>query len=118
MASFRVIILEKAAGGSVAYRYALWALVNAPARQPFYANPQKTSAFKDIEAQDLTDLRAGLFVERVEVFSSASALTLGQVRAELEARWTAFQAEVDTHNPWDRYGSTWNGTIWAANGAS
>lgn len=118
MPTMRVVILEKAAGGPVAYRYALWATINEATRQPFYANPQKTSAFKNIGAQDLADLRAGLFIEKVEVFSSAVTLTLAQVRQELETRHTAFQAEVDAHNPWDRYGSNWNGTTWTNAGAN
>jgi hypothetical protein len=41
-----------------------------------------------------------------------------QYQAELQLRWQAFQDDVTTNNPWNRYGSTWNGTAWVLGGVA
>lgn len=118
----RIIILEAVSGSAQGYRYILWAAVPA-ARQPFYANPDFESAWKvglagglTITQGEIDALRNGSVVERVEHFNNATALTLAQVKSQLEDRWNEFQTYVTNHNPWDRYGSTWDDTPSWTNG--
>jgi hypothetical protein len=111
----RIIILEAVPGSAQGYRYALWAAVPA-ARQPFYANPSKVSAWRNASGAENTALQNGSVVERVESFNNAVVLTLAQVKSQLEARWTEYQDYVTAYNPWDRYGSFWDDTPAWTNG--
>ena len=100
------------------YRYVLWA--DAPvARQPFYATlagPTFASAWRDALAADNAALQNGSVVEKVDTIQVSTAATLADIRAFLQARWTDFQASIMTINPWQRYGTTWDGTAWTAGG--
>lgn len=113
----KIIILAAVPGSAQGYRYALWAAVPAT-RVPFYANPNFVSAWKDISGPELQDLRLGNFTERVETFNNETPQNLAAVKAQLEARWTAFQAEIDERNPWDRYGSFFENTSWTNGGVA
>lgn len=115
MPAKRIIILDLAAPGR--YRYLLWADVPA-ARQVFYADANKTSAWKDASAGDLTALRTGAVVEYVDVTANVENATLAQVQAGLQNRWTDFQNGITNNNFWQRYGSFWDGTSWTAGGVS
>jgi len=112
----KIIILERGSAPTQ-FRFAMWADVPA-ARQAFYADPTntRTSAYKDASAGELTALRTGTVVERVEQFSQPGA-NLAQIKTALEARFVAFQAEVNGANDWQRYGSRWDGTTWTDAGA-
>jgi hypothetical protein len=118
MASRRVIVLEQLDGAARRFRFAMWADV-APARQAFYANATATSAFKGVTAQELQDLRDGKVIEAVEVISFQEDKTLAQLRTELQARWTRYQAEVAAETTFTRYGTSWagDGSSWTAAGA-
>lgn len=109
----QIVILEKLPG-PVTFRYLLWAAVPA-GREKFYADAAKVSSFLDTTAPELSALRAGTVVERVET-GSWPGLTLAQVQAQLVTRWTAFQAEVTADTTWQRYGSAFDGTTWQAGG--
>jgi len=117
MAQKRIIILN-ALPGVQAYRYALWAVTPA-SRQAFYANLNAKSAWKDIAPAELTALQNGSIVEKVDSFSNPTSLTLAQIKSQLEAIWTAYQAFVTAYNPWDRYGSFFDDTsTWTNGGVS
>lgn len=112
----KVIILETvSAADSRSIRYAMWADVPA-ARQKFYANPAFVSAYLDASAGELALLRSGAVVERVtqEMLDGNNAA----IRTALQARFTAFQAEITALNNWAKYGSTFDGTTWTAGGAA
>lgn len=114
----QVIILEKdTTTTQTRFRYALWAVVPI-ARRATYANPSKTSAFSGVSAQELSDIQAGMVVERVDAISIAAGTTLPAVQAELQTTWAAFQAEINNTNPWTRYGTFWDGSTWTGGGLS
>lgn len=116
-ARLRIILLEKRYAGTQSFNVVYWCDVPA-ARQAFYADANKTSAWKDATAQDIAALRDGSVVEFVEPFQTDNGTTLAQAQAALESRWTQLQAQVTAHNPWLRYGTTFNGTAWQAGGVS
>ena len=115
-ARFKIIVLTKDASDPE-YRYVFWGDVPV-ARQPFYANAAATSQWKDAIAGDLTSLQNGSVVERTGAIRLTAGSSLAQVQAELVSRWTAFQDEITNTNLWIRYGTTWDGTTWAAGGVS
>lgn len=115
----KIIILEKleAPAGEPRYRYALWADVPST-RWPFFADASKTSPVKDITSQELSDLRAGKFLEKVDDARWDSARTIAQIQAALQAAHAAYQADVTAYNPFVRYGTFWDGTTWTAGGVA
>jgi hypothetical protein len=109
-----IIILER--DGGRRFRVALWNDVPL-ARQQFYADPLKTSAWKGASALENSDLQAGKVVEVIEEISVPAGATLAQIQALLLDRWTDRQQEVQTVNPWVRYGTRRDGTgTWIAAG--
>lgn len=118
--SKRVIILEKLGAAPLSYRYVMWADVPA-ARQAFYAARQSSmvSAWKDAQAADTTALQNGSVHERVETTTMLAGDNLAAAMTRLQAIWTAFQAEVNALNPWDRYGSFMDtGNAWTNGGVA
>lgn len=109
MARLRIIILDRIDADT--YRYALWADVPL-ARQAVYANVEAKSVWKDATTADNTALQSGAVVETTSSQRVPAGSTLPQIEAFLESRWANFQAEITNNNPWQRYGSTWDGTTW------
>ena len=118
MATKRIILLEKKDGEKPSYSFVLWAEVPA-LRQPQYANPEFLSAFRGVSPAELALLRSGALVEKAETISIDADLdadkkqdrpkTWKKIQKELEAAWQQFQQEISDRNPWDRYGSFWEG---------
>lgn len=109
----KVILLDRLALGSIdeTYRVAFWLEVPAE-RRPFYANPQAVSVVKDITADELGDMRAGRFIEVVETLTRPQGISEPEARAMLEMSYLRRQADVNEQNPWDRYGTHWDGGEW------
>lgn len=108
----RIIILEHSGGR---LRYALWAAVPA-GREAFYARLGAVSAWTGASAPENAAIAAGQVAEFTDVLGkdgNAAALM-----AALEARWADYQAEITARNPWNRYGSFWDGTSWTVAGVS
>lgn len=99
------------------FRYCLWADVPT-ARQPYYATPTFVSAYKDATAEELTALRSGAVVEQVGVIPRQAGATLAQIRTDLIGRFTVFQNSITNYNPYDRYGTSWDGTSWTTGGVA
>lgn len=116
-ARLKIILLDRRYAGTQSFNVAFWCDVPA-ARQAFYADANKTSAWKDATAEDIAALRSGAVVEIVEPFLSERGVTLAQAQTTLQATWTAHQDRVTAHNPWQRYGTTFDGTSWQAAGVS
>ena len=117
MPRLNVIVLDKPDRTDPnTFRYAMWADVPA-ARQVFFVTTA-VSAWKDATAQDNTNIQSGAVVEKVTTVQVPAGATLAQIEAELQARWTAFQNDITSVNPWSRYGTTWNGTTWVAGGVA
>lgn len=75
------------------WRVALWADVNTPERRRWYAKPVTwTSAFRDATSQHLQDLRAGILTEKVITLSYNEAVTLAQVRLDIQDQLAQFQS--------------------------
>jgi len=112
MPRLRVIILERDSDSNT-FRYVLWADVPA-ARQSFYAMPAGTvSAWSGALPADNAAIVNGSVTELVGTQRVPASSTLPQIEAFLETIWTSFQAQINNSNPWQRFGSTWDGTTWS-----
>src|SRR4051812_46061556 len=110
----QIIILDRVSEPSDnSFRFALWAVVPAT-RVSWYGNATLASAYKDISAQELADLRAGLFAETVDTFVAPTGTAIAAMRAELIARFNTFQAQITARNPTVRYGTFFDGATWTA----
>ncbi len=109
----KIILLDRLALGSVdeSYRVAFWLDVPAERRQ-FYANPQAVSVVRDITAEEIGDFRAGRFVEVVDNLTKPPKATEEEARAMLEMSYLRRQADLNALNPWERYGTYWDGATW------
>ena len=114
MPRLKIIILDKT-GDKL--NVAMWADVPVE-RQPFYADPAKTSAWKDALAADNTALQTGAVVELLRHFDFPGGENLAGVKSELVAAWNGFQAKVTASNPWRRYGTVWDGASWTNGGVA
>ena len=85
------------------------------ARASFYANVGFTSAVKGIASGDLTAIQAGTVVEKLDTLQVDKGTTIPQLQTILEAKWNDYQTMVTAFNPWNRYGTYWDGT-WHASG--
>lgn len=113
----KIIIQERIDEPSdLKFRVVFW--VDVPvARQSYYADPSKTSAVKDVTGAELAAIRVGQIVERQQTALYLAGATVPMIRADLITKWTAFQAEITTTNPWRYYGTSWDGSTWTAGGA-
>jgi hypothetical protein len=112
-----IVILERTSVAPAIIQYVLRAAVPL-ARQPYYAEATKTSAYKAASAADLAALRAGEYLEMVESITITGA-GAAAIKALLVGRQADYQASVTAdgvYNPWKYYGSAWNGTTWTMTG--
>lgn len=109
----QIIILERP---DVNRFTAIFWLSVPSARQAFYANAAATSAYKLADAGELAAIRSGAIVEQTEDVSFIAGTTQTQIRAALVTKFTTRQAAVDALNPWDKYGSFYDGSAWTAGG--
>lgn len=110
----KIIILESRpiTAGEIAFRYAFWADVPA-ARQARYANAAFETQVAGATAGEFAALRSGAVVEKVDE-ARFGAATVAQVQALLVTEFNAYQAKITAANPWQRYGTNWDGTSWNA----
>ncbi len=114
----QIIILERTDEPSdLNFNVVFWPVVPS-ARVAFYADALKTSRFKDISAQELTDLRAGSFIEIYEKVSFIAGTTLNNIRVDLAARFNRHQNDLNNQNPFVRYGTFYDGSSWTAGGVA
>jgi hypothetical protein len=118
-ARFRVIVLDKSdLSNQNVFRYVLWADVPA-ARQPFYVQPADTvSAWSGAQTGDNAQLVSGAVAEKVDTIQVAPGTGMPAIQAEIQIRWQTYQEQVTNLNPWNRYGSTWDGTTWVLGGVA
>jgi len=115
MAAKQIIILEQLDAGR--WRVAYWLNVQAQ-RQSFYANPNATSVWSGASTDENAAIASGAVREVVDVYSVVGSPGLAAVEAALQANWANYQAATDAYNPWNRYGSFWDGSSWTAGGVS
>jgi len=111
MPRLNIIVLAHAADDPNGFNVAFWADVPA-ARQTFYANPQAKSAWAQATTTDNQNLQSGAVVELVTEAHYVPGTPLAQIETELQGRWQTYQNNITNNNPWQRYGSTWDGTTW------
>ena len=120
----QIIILEditpnRGAGDPLVYRYVMWLSVPS-ARQLYFANPAAVSAVSKgpnpATAGELTAIQSGAILEQVETIN-VIGMTLTQIEAALVTRFNAAQALLNSGsgNPFDHYGSFWDGSSWTVN---
>lgn len=114
----QIVILEATqglGGGQIGFRYALWAAVPA-ARQSWYAfTPQDGSAVSAVVGATTAELAAissGAVTEQIGTGQWPAGTTVAQIKAFLIAQFAEFQVAVTTANPWQIYGSSYDGTSW------
>lgn len=93
------------------FRYVLWASVPTE-RQPFYADPLKTSVVKDITTQELADIKDGKVLEKQESAEYVAGTPIASIQIDLIKRYNTYQAQVTATNPWKYYGTSWDGSTW------
>ena len=113
MPRLRVIVLDQETPG--AWRVLFWADVPT-ARQPFYTSTG-ISEWKGALSADNTAIQNGAVVERGG-FIHTPGFTPAQLQTMLETRWQAIQDAVTARNPWNRYGSNWDGIVWTSTGVA
>lgn len=112
----KAIILERADTGGVRYRVAFWLDV-AAGREGYYADASASSVVPDVTADELTEIRAGRVVERVDYFSATPGLSTADLKVRLVTMWTSLQAALAADDTYDRYLTSWNGgTDWTGKG--
>ena len=99
------------------FRFVMWADVPA-ARQPFYADQTKGSSVKDVTAQELQDIKDGKILERSETAEFIAGTSAAAIRSYLISQFNQFQTEANSRNPWQFYGTFWDGSTWTNAGVS
>ena len=115
MPAKRIIILDRNQGGR--FGYALWADVPAT-RQSFYADVNKKSVWLGASVAENGDIAAGRVVEDVNEAALPPGTPIVQIQNFLEQQWADFQTRITNANPWNRYGTFWDGTTWTVGGAT
>jgi hypothetical protein len=113
----KIIVLNRDTERPITLRFALWADVPV-ARQSFYADVSFVSAYRDATPAEMTALRSGAVVERVDQIVLPAGTSLAQIRAALITAFTRYQNSVTNDNAFDFYGTSWDGTAWTAGGVS
>jgi hypothetical protein len=94
-----------------------WAAVPT-ARQPFYANPNARSRYTGATQGEIDALKAGAVVEKSVSYDFAPNTTAQAMMDNAQADFTAYQAEIDAHNPWALAGSYYDGATWTFTGVA
>jgi hypothetical protein len=111
MPRLRVIILNETADDPDTYNVLFWADVPT-ARQSHYADPNKVSAWLNATTADNDALKSGAVVEQQGIARHAQGTGMTAIQAFLQQRWQDYQTFITNSNPWQRFGSTWDGATW------
>lgn len=124
----KIIILQRTGEPSdYSFSYLLWADVPV-ARQAQYAklmpvattlNPNPVvTAYPEATTAETDAIKAGQVIEKVGQANFPVGTTMSTIQAYLIKEFNQFQSEVNTRNPWVRYGTYWDGTSWVVGGVS
>ena len=112
--SKKIIILERE-GTMNDCHYCFW--LDVPTiRQKFYASPDATSIYKNATTQEIDDIKTGKIKEVMGYTTYEASMTIAQVKQDLINKYNQEQSQVNEHNPWVKYGSYWDGSIWTVQG--
>lgn len=96
------------------FRYVFWVTVPS-SRQSFYANPSATSAVKDASSAELLAIQNGQVLEKQDIGMYVAGTSISSIQADLISKWNTYQAYINSANPWQYYGSSWDGSVWTVN---
>lgn len=114
--SKKIIVLERVAEPSdQVYRIAFWLDVPAT-RGAFFADANLTSQYKNATPQEIQNIKDGKIKEVVETVNYIAGMTMTNVQAHLIQKYNQLQNELNTRNPFIRYGTNWDGVSWTAGG--
>ena len=111
----QIIVLDRTDTNT--FNVAFWLAVPTT-RQPFYANSAATSTYKSASAAELTAIQSGAVVEQVDNFAFIASQTIASIMSFLQTEFTARQLVITNANPWNRYGSFFDGATWTAGGVA
>lgn len=113
----RIIVLERDTERPISLRFVLWADVPV-ARQAFFADANKVSAYLGATQPETDALRAGQVAELVDTLRLPQGTSLANIRAALITAFNRWQSVVTNDNAYDFYGTFWDGSTWTAGGVS
>lgn len=109
----RIVFLERVGMPSVDRSYRIAFRLTVPeARRSFYATASATSADRFAPEAEITALRAGEVVEVVDTLTAPAGATDEQAFALLQGSHARRQKELEDRNPFDNYGTNWDGATW------
>lgn len=115
--SRKIIIQERINEPSdFSFRYVFWADVPST-RQSFYADAAKTSVVKDASGSELSAIQTGAILERQDNAFYKAGTAVAVIKADMILKFNEYQAEVTARNPFQFYGTFWDGSAWTNGGA-
>jgi hypothetical protein len=113
----KIILLSRRPDETITLAGIFWLDVSA-ARQAAYANPSATSAYKDATGPEIAALQAGQVLEFSWYREWPPGTGVAAIRAALVNQFNAEQTRLSAQNPWQFYGTFWDGTAWTAAGTA
>lgn len=112
----QAIILERLHPTRVDYRSVFW--LNVPVgRETYYADATFESAVPNTASSELTEIREGRVLEKVDRFQAPPGLSNADLKVRLKEMWQQFQDELEVDVTYDRYLTSWDGdTNWTGGG--
>jgi len=111
MARQIIILNQPGLPSDLRYRVCFWLSV-PQSRWPYYANPEFTTQFLGASAAEITALQQGQVWEQVEDVPFQKGTGMAAIATALEKRYAELQDFITNQNPWNRYGSYYDGTSW------
>lgn len=114
--SKKIIILERTGEPSdLNFTVIFWLTIPAT-RKAFFAKESATSIYKDATPDEIKAIQEGTIQELVINVSYPSKTPLSEITSELTAKFNEQQINLNTYNPFVRYGTFWDGTNWTNQG--
>ena len=112
----KIIILERV-DDDLSFKCAFWLTVPTT-RWALYADAALTSQYKNATAGEITSLKNGEVVERVETFKYAPGTSVATIQTDIISKFNDLQSYITNFNQFVQYGRFWDGTAWTAGGVS
>jgi hypothetical protein len=119
----KIIILERAGDPASAnfndlhFRYVLWADVPS-ARQSYFADANKSTLVKDATAGEKSSITSGAILEHSDITNYPAGTSVANIKADLINKFNDFQNSVNSFNPFQFYGTFYDGSTWTTGGVS
>lgn len=119
----KIIVLERTGEltsvnfNDLNFKYVFWADTPS-ARQALFADATKGTAVKDASAGEKSAITSGTILETVGSAFYPAGTSASSIKADLIVKFNAFQSAVTNFNPFQYYGTFWDGTTWTNGGVS